>query len=68
MAFVNGVVDENKIATVLDYATALDVHEDYLQELKETAQHHFGGVLADMSRRNYESITGEPWTGGDLMN
>ncbi len=68
MAFVDGVLDENKIATVLEYAAALDVHEDYLQELTAIVQHHLAWALADMSRRNLESIREQPWTSGDTIN
>jgi hypothetical protein len=68
MALVDGVLDNDKITTVLDYAKALDIHDEaYLTELAEAAQGHLRWALMDMTRRNMESITGKPWLTDDAM-
>jgi hypothetical protein len=66
MAFVDGSLDKAKIASVLRYATALGIEERYLDEIKEAAQGRLQEVLADMTRCNMESITGRPWSGGNV--
>lgn len=66
MAFVDGSLDAAKIAGVLRYATALDVEERYLDEIRDAARDRLQEVLADMTRCNMESITGRPWSGGDV--
>jgi hypothetical protein len=66
MALVDGAIDKAKIATVLRYAEALGIHERYLDEIAEAAQDRLQEALADMTRCNMESITGQPWTGGDV--
>ncbi len=38
MAFVDGSLDQAKIASVLRYAAALGIEERYLDEIKEAAQ------------------------------
>lgn len=66
MAFVDGVLDATKIAAVLRYATALGIHERYLDEIADAARGRLQEALADMTRCNMESITGAPWAGGDV--
>lgn len=68
MALVDGVLDQEKIAAVAAYARALGIAEDYLTELTEAAAGHLRWVLMDMTRKNIESITGQPWAGGDVMD
>jgi hypothetical protein len=68
MAFVDGSLDEAKIDAVLDYAAALGIDEPYIQEISEAARGHVQAVLADMTRRNLESITGKPWLLDDAMD
>jgi hypothetical protein len=58
MAFVDGTVDKKKLAIALDYAAALEVSDDYIRDLAETATDHIDWVRADMSRNNVESIRG----------
>jgi len=65
MAFVDGRLDTAKIATVLDYAAALGVDEPYIEEIAEAARGDVHRALADMTRRNLESITGRPWADDD---
>ncbi len=56
MALVDGVLDEAKLARVLDYSRALDVEADYLTELVEAASGHMSWVVADMTRKNFDSV------------
>ena len=56
MALVDGVLDHDKIRRVLDYARALDVEADYLTELVEAASGHMAWVVADMTRKNFDSV------------
>jgi hypothetical protein len=67
MAFVDGALDGAKIGAVLDYAAALNIREPYIEEIAEAAHGHVQTALADMTRRNMESITGKPWLGDDAM-
>ena len=62
IALVDGAADEKKIAAVMEFATALNIHEDYLKELSEAAQHHIQWVIADMNRHNIQSVFGMNWT------
>jgi hypothetical protein len=66
MAFIDGVLDKAKIATVLRYAAALGIDERYLNEIAEAARDRLQEALADMTRCNMESITNRPWAGGDV--
>ncbi|MFI5032474.1 MAG: hypothetical protein ACHQPH_17410 [Reyranellales bacterium] len=65
MALVDGVLDHDKIRHVLDYARALDVEADYLTELVEAASGHMAWVVADMTRKNFDSVLSHPSTGLD---
>ena len=67
MALVDGALDEAKIDLVADYARALGIEEAYLTELTEAAHGHLRWALADMTRKNMESITGQPWADGDVF-
>jgi hypothetical protein len=58
MTLVDGRLDGRKLARVLEYARALDVDEDYLTELVEAASGHMAWVVADMSRKNFDSVLG----------
>ena len=65
MALVDGVLDHRKLARVLEYARALDIEADYLDELVEAASGHLSWAVADMTRRNFDSILGRPSEGLD---
>jgi hypothetical protein len=67
MAFVDGSLDRDKVAIVLAYAVALDIHEQYLTEIAEAARGRVHEALLDMRRRNLESITGKPALSDDAM-
>ena len=56
MALVDGILDNAKLARVLDYSRALDVEADYLTELVEAASGHMDWVIADMTRKNFDSV------------
>lgn len=56
MALVDGALDLAKIACVLNYSRALDVEADYLTELVEAASGHMAWVIADMTRKNFDSV------------
>jgi hypothetical protein len=66
MALMDGVLDRPKIAKVLEYADALGVHAHYLDQIAVAASDHIQWALADMTRCNMESITNQPWAGGDV--
>lgn len=61
MSLVDGVLDHGKLASVLEYARALDIEGDYLTDLVEAASDHMDWAVADMLRRNAESITNTRW-------
>jgi hypothetical protein len=56
MALVDGVLDHAKIGRVLEYARALDVEAGYLTDLVEAASGHMAWVVADMTRKNFDSV------------
>lgn len=58
MAFVDGTVDAKKLASVLEFAKALGIQDDYVDVLREAAQQHVAIIAADMARENQESIRG----------
>ena len=66
MAFVDGVLDKNKITHVLRYAQSLGVHEQYIDEITLAAQGRLAEAMADMTRLNVLSISGKPFAGGDI--
>jgi hypothetical protein len=66
MAFVDGTLDKTKIASVLDYASALGIRAEYLDDIRIAAQNRLQEALAHMVRANMVSITGKPWDGGDI--
>jgi hypothetical protein len=61
MAFIDGSLDRVKIASVLRYAAALGIAEPFIEEIAEAARGEVQRALADMTRRNLESITGRPF-------
>jgi hypothetical protein len=65
MAFVDAKLDKAKIARVLDYASALGVRAEYLDDIRLAAQDRLQEALAHMVRANMVSITGRPWGDSD---
>jgi len=56
MALVDGVLDPARSPGCLEYSRALDVEADYLTELVEAASGHMSWVIADMTRKNFDSV------------
>jgi hypothetical protein len=68
IALVDGVLDKEKIALVLQYAAALDVDEAYLTQLSQAVNGNLPWVLSDMTRQNIKSLWDQPWRDdGDVM-
>jgi hypothetical protein len=65
MALVDGVLDTDKLARVLDYARALDIEADYLTEMVEAASGYMAWAIADMTRKNFDSVLSRPSDGLD---
>ena len=65
MALVDGSLDHDKLARVLEYARALDVEADYLTDLVEAASGHLDWAVADMWRKNFDSVISRPSKGLD---
>lgn len=65
MALVDGELDEGKITLVLDYAVALGIQEDYLQQLQAAISGRLDWALADMTRQNIKSLWNRPWRDED---
>ena len=65
MAFVDGNLDDSKLAAVLKLAATLGVTADFVHDIAEVAQGHLRNATAHMIRANLESLTGKPWTTDD---
>jgi hypothetical protein len=62
MAFVDGTLDNAKLAAVLQLADVLGVTTDFVHDIAQIAHGHLRDATAHMIRANLESITGKPWT------
>ena len=67
MAFVDGTLDNAKLAAVLKLAAGLGVEADFVHDIAEITQGRVQEATAHMIRANLESITGKsfsdkPWT------
>lgn len=56
-ALVDGLIDAERIGALQRFATALDLHEQYVLDLTEAARGHLAWVGADLSRQNVVSLT-----------
>jgi hypothetical protein len=65
MALVDGSLDRKKLARVLEYSRALDVEADYLTDLVEAASGHLEWAIADMWRKNFDSVLSRSSAGLD---
>jgi hypothetical protein len=65
MSVVEGVIDDQKIALVQEYADAVDVHEAYLKVLAESVAGELDAATACMMRKNAETFPGLDLTGMD---
>jgi ubiquinone biosynthesis protein Coq4 len=66
MTLVDGTLDHAKLARVLEYARSLDIEADYLTDLVEAASGHLAWAIADMNRKNLDSILSRSSEGLDL--
>jgi hypothetical protein len=57
MALVDGALDPARISSVLDYADALDVDDDWLSDLAMSLEPDLSPVIADMGDHNLRSVT-----------
>jgi tellurite resistance protein len=67
MAFVDGKIDNAKLEAVLALASALGVHEDFVDDITRLAQGRLRDATAHMIRANLQSITGRAWDTDDIM-
>ena len=58
MSLVDGRIDQDKIALVQEYASALNVHESYLLVLAEATAGEIAAATACMMRKNAETFPG----------
>lgn len=56
MSLVDGRIDPDKQALLVDYAHAVDVDEDYLRVLAETAEGEVAAAAACIMRKNVDSF------------
>lgn len=68
MALVDAKLDHDRIQRVFDYADALDIHDPYLKLLRMSIDGDEQAALGEMINANMISITGEPWTSGDITD
>ena len=66
MSLVDGRIDEEKIALVQEYASALGIHEAYLQVLAESAAGEIAAASVCMMRKNAETFPGLNLEGFDV--
>ena len=66
-ALVDETIDGDKIAIVEDFATALGIRDDYLNDLTESAQGHIDWVVADLLRHNADSLRGVQFNDKDII-
>ena len=59
MATIDGKVDDAKIETVVGFAAALGIHEDYVRQLSALAHGKLKWLVADVERQNLLSVTGK---------
>jgi hypothetical protein len=65
LALLDGVVDKSKIDLVVDIASALHVHAEFVDALHQLRLDHARWVGYDMIRANVSTIPGIPWVPDD---
>jgi hypothetical protein len=65
LALLDGMVEHGKIELVLDFATALHVHAEFVDALHQLHMNHARWVGYDMIRANVFTIPGVPWLPDD---
>ncbi len=61
LALLDGTVEKGKIDLVLDFASALHVHAEFVDALHQLRLDHARWVGYDMIRANVATIPGVPW-------
>lgn len=65
LALLDGVVEQPKLALVEDFATALRVHSEFVDDVVQLSLDHVGWVAHDLIRANVDTIPGVPWHATD---
>jgi hypothetical protein len=65
LALLDGMVEKGKIGLVLDFASALHVHAEFVDALHQLQLDHARWVGYDMIRANVFTIPGVPWLPDD---
>ena len=65
LALLDGMVEKGKIELVLDFASALHVHAEFVDALHQLHLDHARWVGYDMIRANVFTIPGVPWVPDD---
>jgi hypothetical protein len=65
LALLDGMVEKGKIELVLDFASALHVHAEFVDALYQLQMDHARWVGYDMIRANVFTIPGVPWVPDD---
>lgn len=68
MTAVDMTLDHDKVALVREYAGALDVHEDYLEVLRESVNDEMSSAAACMIRKNLLSFPALDHGVGDALD
>jgi hypothetical protein len=65
IALLDGIVEQVKLDLVLDLASALHVHADFVDAIHQLSLNHVRWVAADTIRANVATIPGVPWIPDD---
>jgi hypothetical protein len=65
IALLDGLVEQPKLEAVLDIATALHVHAEFVDAIHQLSLNHVRWVAYDMIRANVATIPGMPWLPDD---
>ena len=65
IALLDGVVEQRKLELVLDVASSLHVHAEFVDAIHQLALNHVRWVAYDQIRANVATIPGVPWVPDD---
>lgn len=65
LSLLDGVVEKRKLELVVDVATALHVHAEFVDAVQQLCIDHLRWVGYDMIRANVATIPGVPWVPDD---
>ena len=65
VALLDGVVEQPKLEVVLDIASALHVHDEFVDAIQQLSMNHVRWAAYDMIRANVATIPGVPWRPDD---